>query len=377
MMLLVDNPQYTTQYFSVIENRFMDLDQSFSKSLFTQESYEAHLENETVLPIHLNEYKPVLPGIYPIPARTKWSYENGVFTKLKKKIKFGKHVTFDSCLKNTHRLLKKTKGRIAVELSGGLDSTLMICALERLGYEPLLIGTVSELYKFRTEKRIQEIIASRFKHVILTDSFKKQFTNLLETPAHFLPCFISLQHNICSNTLKILKGHDIQYLLQGTAFDSMLVEAIGSDPNQLRWPTLQDNWLHDYVFAPDGAAYVDVAALTPYWHMFSSLRQSERQDVQKWWARRFFADLLPPELSNYSYKANFGPQWWDGLLSSSDDILSIVETAHQVTSIPAFENFSMQTIFDDMNNGAGRVGFAKLAYANWVHSLYKAGRIKD
>lgn len=64
-MLLVDNPQYTTQYFSVIENRFMDLDQSFSKSLFTQESYEAHLENETVLPIHLNEYKPVLPGFTP------------------------------------------------------------------------------------------------------------------------------------------------------------------------------------------------------------------------------------------------------------------------------------------------------------------------
>lgn len=376
-MLLIDNPKYTTQYFSITENRFMDMTQSFSKTLFTPESYAAHIENETTLPIHLNEYKPVLPGIYPIPARTKWSYEDGIFTKLKKNIKLSDRLTFDSCLRNTDRLLKNAKGKIAVELSGGLDSTLMICAMERLGYEPLLIGTVSKLYKFRTERRIQESIARRFKNVILTESFAKQFTNLLNTPAHFLPCFISLQYNISANSLEILKGHNIQYVLQGTAFDCMLVEEIKGAPNQLRWPTLQDNWLHDYVFAPQGTSYVDVAALTPYWHMFSSLRGGEGKDIQKWWARRFFADLLPSELSQYAYKANFGPQWWDGLLSSSEDILYIVNMAHQITSLPAFENFSMKSIFDGMNNGAGRLGFAKLAYANWVHSLYKAGRITD
>ena len=202
-MLLIDNPKYTTQYFSITENRFMDMTQSFSKTLFTPESYAAHIENETTLPIHLNEYKPVLPGIYPIPARTKWSYEDGIFTKLKKNIKLSDRLTFDSCLRNTDRLLKNAKGKIAVELSGGLDSTLMICAMERLGYEPLLIGTVSKLYKFRTERRIQESIARRFKNVILTESFAKQFTNLLNTPAHFLPCFISLQYNISANSLEI------------------------------------------------------------------------------------------------------------------------------------------------------------------------------
>lgn len=375
-MLLIDNSKYTTQYFSIIENRFLDIAQSFSRKLFTLDSYAAHIENETRPPIHLNEYKPILPGIYPVPARTKWSYNDGVFVKLKKNIKLSDNVTYESCLKNTNRLLKKSKGKIAVELSGGLDSSIMIGALEKLGYEPFLIGTVSQLYKFRTERRIQEIIAKKHKNVILTDSFSKQFTNLLDTPAHFLPCFMSLQHNICANTLEILKGHDIRYVLQGTAFDCMLVEAMDGDPNQLRWPTLQDNWLHDYAFAPHGTSYVDVAALTPFWHILSSLRNGAENDNQKWWARNFFADLVPPELSQYAYKANFGPQWWDGLLSSSEEILFIMETAHQITAIPAFENFSMQSLFDDMNSGAGRVGFAKLAYANWVHSLHKAGRLE-
>lgn len=377
MKLLIDNSKYTTQYFSINENRFMDFQQSFSKKVFTPESYAANIENEIKTPIHLNEYQPVLPNIYPIPARTRWSYEDGVFTKLKKIIQIRDSVTLESCLKNTKRLLKNCKGKIAVELSGGLDSTVMICALQRLGCEPLLIGTVSNLYKFRTERRIQEIVAKKFKNVILTESYGKQFTNLLGTPPHFLPCFLSLQHNISASTLEILKGHDIKYVLQGTAFDCMLVEAMRGDPNQLRWPTLQDNWLHDYAYAPSGTSYVDVAALTPFWYMFASLRHGEDFDNQKWWGRRFFADLIPPELSQYAYKANFGPQWWDGLLASSEEILYMVDIAHKITSLPVFKNFSMQSIFDGMNNGKGRAGFALLSYANWVHSLHKAGRIHD
>lgn len=376
-MLIIDNPKNTTAYYSLKDNSFVDQSQKISKSLFTAESFAAHVENETILPIHLNEYQPVLPDIYPVPARTKWAFEDGSFGKLKKNIKLSEGLTFESCLKNTKRLLKTTKGKIAIEISGGLDSSIIIGMLEKLGYEPILIGTVSELYKFRTEKHIQETIAKKFKNVILSESFALQFTNLLETPAHFLPSYTSLHHNIGANTIKMLKEHDVKYVFQGVAFDSVLVDAIDNNSNDLRWPTLQDNWLHDYVFAPQGSAYIDIAALTPIKQMLLSLRNGQAQDNQKWWARKFFTNVIPPELSNYAYKANFGPLWWDGLQASSEQITHIVDTAWQITALPVFENFKMQSLFDGMNNGSGRVGFALLGYANWVYALHKANRLTD
>jgi len=145
MMLLIDNPKYTTQYFSLEEKAFVDPTRKISKRFFTVGSFAAHVENETRLPIHLNEYQPVLPDIYPVPARTKWSYKDGIFTKLKKNIRLSEGLSFETCLKNTSRLLKATKGKIAIEISGGLDSSIVIGMLEKLGYEPILIGSVSEL----------------------------------------------------------------------------------------------------------------------------------------------------------------------------------------------------------------------------------------
>jgi hypothetical protein len=264
-----------------------------------------------------------------------------------------------------------------VEISGGLDSSIIICALENLGYEPILIGTFSELYKFRTERHIQEIIAKRFKNVIRSNSFSLQFTNLLETPAHFLPNYISLHHNIASNTIMELSNYDVKYIFHGAAFDSVLVEAINSNPNSLRWPTLQDNWFHDYIFAPQGSAYIDVAAMSAIRSMLVSLRKGQAQDNQKWWAREFFSSVVPHELSNYAYKANFGPLWWDGLMSSHKQIIEIVGTAWEISSLPIFENFKIQSLFDGVNDGSGRVGFALLSYANWIHALHKAERLID
>lgn len=376
-MLIIDNPKYTTAYFSLKEKAFVDPNQKISKRFFTTESYAAHVQNEATLPIHLNEYQPVLSDIYPIPARSKWSYENGEFIKLKKNIKLSEGLTFDSCLKNISRLLKATKGNIAVEISGGLDSAIVIGMLERLGYEPILIGTVSDLYKFRTEKYIQEVIAKKFKTVVLSEAFSKQFTNLLDTPAHFLPSYLALHHNIAAITLKALKDHNVKYVFQGVAFDCMLVDAVNNNPDELRWPNLQDDWLHHYVYAPQSSAYIDVAALPPIKQILLSLRNGQAQDTQKWWARKFFASVIPPELRNYAYKANFGPLWWDGLQSSSDEIMQIVDAAWQITSLPVFKDFKMQSLFDGMNGDSGRVAFAMLGYANWVHSLYKANRLID
>ena len=377
MSLIIDNPQYRIAYFSLKENSFVDPLQKISKRLLTLESYQAHVQNEKTPPIHLNEYQPVLPDIYPIPARTKWAFENGTFKKLKKNIQLSEGLDFNSCLKKTKRLLKTTNGKIAVEISGGLDSSIIIGMLEKLGYEPILIGTFSELYKFRTEKHIQEIIAKRFKNVILSNSFRKQFTNLLETPSHFLPCYASLHHNIANNTCRILKELDVKYVFQGVAFDSVLVDAIDNNPNALRWPTLQDNWMNDYVFSPHGLAYTDVAALPSIKQMILSLRNHQVDDPQKWWARKFFSCVIPPELSNFAFKANFGPLWWDGLQASSEHIIQIINTAWNITSLPVFENFKIQSLYDAMNNGTGRAGFAMLTYANWIHALHRSNRLVD
>ena len=86
-MLIIDNLKNTTTYYSLKEKGFVDQTQNISKSLLTAQSFAAHVQNETLGPIHLNEYLPVLPDIYPVPARTKWAFEDGSFRKLKKNIK--------------------------------------------------------------------------------------------------------------------------------------------------------------------------------------------------------------------------------------------------------------------------------------------------
>ena len=57
--------------------------------------------------------------------------------------------------------------------------------------------------------------------------------------------------------------------------------------------------------------------------------------------------------------------------------MHIVDATWKITSLPVFEGFRMQSIFDDMNNGARRAGFDMLSYADWVHALYKADRLID
>jgi len=375
--LLIHNQKNIVQYYSISEKNFVDPKRKISKSLLSPKSYSAFLENETRLPTHLNAYQPVLPDIYPIPARTKWSFENGKFLKIKKNIKLASNYNSQSCLKNADRLIKILQGKVAIEISGGLDSSIMIGIFQKLGYEPLLIGTVSQLYKFRTERHIQHTIAKNFKNVILYESTSRQFTNLLDTPDHFLPNYASLHHSVCAETVRILEEEGVKYVLQGTAFDCMLVEGVDGNPNEMPWPVLEGDWLHDYVFAPKGLAYIDVAALNPVRQTLLSLRNGQKQDIQKWWARKFFADLIPSELSQYAFKANFGPLWWDGLLSSADQITRIMELAWQVTSLPVFKRFQMKSLFDNMNHGTGRQGFAPLAYANWIHALHKSSRLID
>lgn len=374
-MLIIDNPSDRIQYYSLKDEAFVDPNQKISVGSFTESSYLAHVHNDAFIPIHLNEYKTVLPHVYPIPARTRWGFEDGGFVKLKKNIKHLANLDFDRCLKNAYRLMKTISGNVAVELSGGLDSAIVIGVLRKLDYEPVLIGTINQLYKFRTERHIQEIIARRPDNIIQIDSFAKQFSNLLETPPHFLPNYGSLQHYVQSTTFNMLKERGVHYLFQGVGFDSALVDPVGENPNDLRWPTLEDDWLNDYVFSPNQLSYVDVAALPPIRQMLLSLRRGQPMDTQKWWSRNFFSSVIPAELSRFAYKANYGPLWWDGLQSNTDEIIEIVDKAWKITSIPEFKKFSMKSLFDEMNNATGRVGFSLLAYANWVTSLDRANRI--
>ena len=374
--MIIDNQKYSTQYFSINEERFVDANQKICASSFNEESYTAHLANEMLPPIHLNEYKPVLPGIYPIPPRTKWSFQNGVFNKLKSNVKYVKNIDLNSCMRMANHLIKVAKGPIAIELSGGLDSSIMIGVFEKLGYEPILIGTISNLYKFRTERYIQENIARKFKHVVFSDSYSKQFEDLINTPTHFLPHFLSLYHAVGSNTINLLNKHKIQYILEGTGFDEILVRPSINDINCFRYPSLQGSWFHDYVFQPQGYSYVDVTSIPSIKQTILSLRRGEAEDTQKWWARRFFANILPPELSHYAYKANFGPLWADGLKSNAEQIDHIIQVARMVSPLPIFRAFNAQTILEAMNSGKlSRELFCPLSYANWIHSLHRVDRI--
>lgn len=375
---LIDNSKYAIRYFSIIEGRFVDPIGKISRNQLNQKSLDAHVANSSRLITDLNEYQCVLDGIYPIPPRSKWAFDGEKFTKLKKIARPLKHPSYDTCVRTARRLLQKLDGRIAVELSGGLDSAIIIGMLDKLGCEPVLIGVKSQLYKFRTERHVQEVIAKKFKTVIFTDTAQRQFVNFSNIPQHFLPSQFSLNQPVNSNLFELLKEHNIRYLLNGTAFDAMLVEPFSGNFDEIKWPTLEDNWQNDYVYFPKGTSYIDVAGSSAIRTVLLSLRNGDGRDNPKWWARKFFAEILPDELSQYAYKANFSEQWWDYIAAKGPEIEAFVQEVHKITPLPVFENFSVSPLLHSLSEiSKARKHFATLSYAQWVHALQQSDRLID
>ncbi|MCW3108649.1 MAG: hypothetical protein JWQ09_3155, partial [Segetibacter sp.] len=160
--------------------------------------------NTLISVVNRKEAKPVVADFLPIYKGMKWSDKE-------KKVLDPTHVPeifeadIDSFLTAARDFFNNYKDKkIGVQLSGGLDSSLIIGLLKHFQIPFYLVGLTTQRYEFRTEIYVQQILSKWAIESILIDYEKHlPLSNLIEVPKHQYPH--SLANDYSSNNAMALE----------------------------------------------------------------------------------------------------------------------------------------------------------------------------
>lgn len=329
-----------------------------------------------------DKYQEVIKGIYPIPPRSIWEYEDGKFYNINNRdIPSNTNSNFPELLDIIERLSKPFRHKkIGIELSGGLDTSIVIGLIEHLGFNPFLVGIKSDRYELRTESYIQEKYTDKQSNVCLKDSSESlPFSNLLSCPTHQLPSSSSLYYMHAFQIAKESSERGINIILSGMGFDTLLCENPNSEdinllPDSWKSWMLDDNWFNENIYNKYGIIYKSGAASSVIIKKIWAMRKGEGEDIKKWWGRKTFSDYLPEELVNYAYKADNSGGFLDGVLNSKNEISTIFKIAHEVTKLEEFSQNSLDSLIKNahlVEEEKDKLILARISFANWIYGLIR------
>lgn len=269
--------------------------------------------------------------------------------------------------------------KLGVHLSGGLDSSIIMAWLKELGIPFVAIGFKSERWEFRTEHRVQEVMAEYANHAELIDIDEFPFySNINKCPKCQTPYGVAFK-NFAIDQEIVRRFHDlgVTTVFSGQGGDSLFVDSVSKNvPLQFaigdEFDVVNED---DLLYAPMG-----VKLRTPYSDMgiiqqISSLRIGEREDAAKWWARRYFNDILPRELSEYDYVADMFGLSQSGLEMAKPTIKALFEETYELTGN---KNFSPLETKRFLASNVFELEFqtyisycARISVAAWLHSLFR------
>jgi hypothetical protein len=150
---------------------------SVLKEGYWKEAVPSNHEGNVILgPLNRSAWLPVLANYLPIEPGQKWIPQSRSVVECNVNAKKGEKYLSDF-LDITETFFKRFEGKhIGVQLSGGMDSSLIIGLLKHFGIPYSLVGMSSERYEFRTEKWIQQKLSTDAKSSKLI-SFEDLFLN--------------------------------------------------------------------------------------------------------------------------------------------------------------------------------------------------------
>jgi len=336
-------------------------------------NYFNHFINSSHLIQSPDIYHTVIPNIYPIPSKSRWVLTNNVF-KCTQSLQVSKNnLETDEIISKLINPIKKYK--IGVELSGGLDSSLIIGAFKKNKVNPYLIGFYSKRFEFRTERHIQDLYKNGADKYELIDSDEiLPFQNLLHTPKHQLPYHSSLWYYAKKYTGLICNNNNIDILFNGMAGDAIFCEEVGDSFPHAWYNWMMDyGWFNEYVFNEYQIKYLPVYSKALIEQIFKS-RIGQDYDAQKNWAREYFKNYLPTELVDFNYKADHIGELLAGIKNSYKDVLELFRFTNEVIGDKEFTNEKFRMLYDKIEKYDDKQLteiFAKVSYANWVYSILK------
>lgn len=372
MKTLITNPTNSIVYFDADSNSIFNniLDQITLEDL-SQSSFKNHILNSARYIQSPDYYKPVFKKIYPIPPRSKWEYDGFSFKCVQSLVASSLDIDIPTLIEKLSKPINKYK--IGVELSGGLDSSIIISMLLANGIEPFLIGFSCERYEFRTERHIQSIYKSLVQNTILLNSRQiLPFQDLLNCPIHQLPNPTSLYYYSKQVTAKYCKENGIEILFNGMSGDALCCESVTGNTMPESWHNwMMDNrWFHENVFLKSQVKYLPI-----YTKNIASIIFRERLDMgydsQKIWARKYFRDYLPAELVDYTYKADHVGDLIEGIKKSYFEVKELFKTTEDLTKNSEFSQLSLTKLYENIekyHDNQLKEIMAKVSYALWIYT---------
>lgn len=379
--MIFKNESNNIIYYSANTNKIVDELDALNQSInFCVQDYRNFLSNGLNTLRRPGKYK-YFSGLASIPPRTAIKVDKESYTIFEN---LSQHKTnFNYTLFNLEKeiefLLNKYEGKkLGVELSGGLDSSLIIEGLMKFKIDPILIGFSSDRFEFRTEKIIQNHYKNKVsKSIILKYEENLAFSNLKETPVHPLPVTESHFFQRHKTVALTAKNMGVDILFSGEAGDQILSYPVDLNENEsipidFGYWCLAEHWSNQYVYQKIGIEYISGLALGAIPSIVLSLRNGHKWDPMKLWARSYFKNCLPLELSNFAYTAFHNGWVSEGLIHASITIAEISEKVYakcQIDDLRPDKMMHTATIYSTLNEDDRKKYLSNLAFSTWYYSL--------
>jgi len=383
MNMVINNPKSKYIYFNRQTNQLQyEIYDLITIDRLRNANLKSHENNVSNYYSRPDRYKEVIKGIIPIPPRSRWLYDgNSFFCFNNRIVSFEYHRDLFDLLKTSQRLASVFQNKkVGVELSGGLDTSLVIGILEYLGIHTYLIGMRSSRYELRTESFIQDKYAASFQNVKLINGEEAlPFSNLSASPLHQLPSSSSLYYSQASKIAEECNNEGVEFLFSGMGFDALLCDyPISKSENEFpdSWFSwmLDDNWFNENVYDKFNITYKSAAASPLIIKTIWALRRKQSEDLKKWWARETFKDFLPSELVNYAYKGDNSGGFVDGFMNAKNDIANLFQVAYDITNFNEFNPANLHDLSQNVHlvdERKDKLILGRVSFANWIFGLLR------
>lgn len=354
--------------------------QDLSNGLWRTFSVDAYIYNNLLCANQLEKSKALFKDVHQIVAGVRFDKTSRTFRQEYYKPKRVEHSLthlLDSVAQYVDSLKCK---RIGVHLSGGLDSSLIMCLLRELHIPFVPIGLKSDTFEFRTERRIQEIMLEYGEDGLLIDYEEyPHYSGLCSIPAHQIPD-ADIKSNAGATALaKAFKDRGCDVVFSGLGGDTLFVDKISNIEN-LRF-NIENEFLNPTeayrIYNPQGIRLLSFFANTDIIDCICSLREGRKEDPKKLWTRQLFKSILPKELAFWSYSADFFALSMYGLEKSKPTIKKLIEETNDRFQQNILNNDFVNNILHQDVLSFEYIDYIKycsvISIASWCHSLFNNG----
>ncbi len=367
----------------VTGEKYIDIWKELESGLWKEIKPENMLGNALIMGVDRTDYKPIIENYHLMRPGMLWDEQN--------KRPFDpvcipniSDSNLEKFLIEAYRFFKQFDGKhIGVQLSGGLDSSLIIVLLKYFNIPFSLVALVNKRFEFRTESHIQNLLSKYGTNTVLIDyETCLPYSNIENVPLHQYPEEYIRTFGPDFEMSKKCKEMGIEILLTGQGGDNVFGDVVPKETKECEWMphTFNDTWLQDLVYSPMGIVQVSFYSDVKIMEHIFKLRSGRKEDVSKYWARQFFKDFLPRELVQYTYHSDFWGFIIDGVQNVMPQIPTLFEQAYDLTQNPYFSKDKVKELMKidllDHKKETYMQIEPLLSIAVWLDGLVKAEIIK-